>query len=104
MSELKPCPDLRCGRDSAEIFRSGSIPRVRYRVTCLLCGCETKYHRRESDAISAWNNRPAENKIKAQGIREALNYLDSAFASGKIARTGRSFLEEYANKLEGKEL
>lgn len=61
MSELKPCPC--CG--STDVGGAGGI------VSCYSCHLETTKHKTTSDACQSWNNRPAENKIKADGVREA---------------------------------
>lgn len=98
MSELKPCPI--CGDDNA--FVECMDINV-YAVRCNECLCtgptgeNVDEEEAESESIQAWNHRPAESKLKAQG------YYDAIVEAGVSQSTAKSLAEAYANKLEGEE-
>lgn len=94
MSDLKPC--LFCGGD----WHGYLNQHHEYRVTCSNRECSLSGI---SFSKKAWNNRPAENKIKAEGVRGAADNLYCATIGHlTMEDTGEvDWLIEYANKLEG---
>ena len=92
MSELKACPNMLCGSSSVKISAFG-IPSV----VCNKCGIAAGEKQWQAP-------RPAENKIKAQGIREArLALREHMNIPDECGSPEGAFLLEYANKLEGEE-
>lgn len=93
MSELKPCP--LCG--------STDVGVAPFAVGCFSCDLLiARIH--TDDAVTIWNNRPAEKKVKADGVREAidealaqLGWKDSThYLVVKFIRK----MQDNANKLE----
>lgn len=93
MSELKPCPVCRKDAHKFMGYDHG-------KVGCRNQACN---YRNRPQYPDDWNNRPYENKIKADAVREAID-KSCVYAinfSGKDTRfIKQSTLEDYANKLE----
>lgn len=110
MSELKPCPC--CGSNELEIdFDSvmmihGKGHQNGY-IDCSDCGVGISIAFIDEDncterLVSAWNNRPHENKLKADAVREAVKEINwSALTKPQQAKYALVYL---ANKLEKGEL
>ena len=83
MTELKPCPF--CGdTDALSIFNE-----FFEFVSCEKCSYALPY--------KAWNNRPAEAKIKADAVRDA----QAEIMEGLTSKVVNSYeWDEYINKLE----
>lgn len=103
MSELKPCPF--CGNHSVleidePFFISGSrIESVT--IYCSECDAEMTYDT-EEQAIDMWNNRPHENKMKADAVLGAANEI-LGYPPLNDNYDKLEFIN-YANKLERGEL
>lgn len=80
--QLKPCPF--CGGVGRHFVSSSEN-----NVHCQDCGANVHY--------MTWNNRPYENKIKADAVREALNYVMES-RDKKLVTT--SSLELFAENME----
>ena len=88
MSDLLPCPF--CGKtEGLSIFKEF----FDY-VNCANCSY--------SIPLEVWNNRPYENKIKAEAVREAVEALKSESELGLVIYRCQAL--EYVGKLEGGEL
>lgn len=123
MSELKPCPF--CGSEDIRFSnKTTSAGRKRHvAMFCNNCNCygqrtilnmandkkwlssKEREHFGLSDAVDAWNNRPHENKIKVDAVREAklaCAYEDvgSDCFGGEIKVCLHDDLEEHAKQLE----
>ena len=115
MSELKTCP--LCGGD-AKLDTSGDsnfsmIFNGYASVKCDSCELETPWFETKPmkslddcnaesdrvirDAINFWNNRPHENKLKAEAVREAIHSV-AWYDDRTLIKV--SEIIEYANKLE----
>lgn len=68
MSELKPCPF--CGSSFVEISRYGNS-KVSTFYQCNDCGVSLETSETFNHG-ERWNNRPLENKIKADAVKEAI--------------------------------
>jgi hypothetical protein len=95
MSELKPCPF--CG-DQPKQSTIGDT----YKIECesAFCGMSS-IHGPIFDAGStteAWNNRPHENKIKADTVRES--FIDGAECFGVSRDTALAAWETSDSKLK----
>lgn len=91
MSDLKPCPC--CG--SSDVGGASGI------VHCYSCRMSTDKMADTEIAERVWNNRPAENKIKADAVREAAYHvLSTDVGYGVKSKNSRDSLITYANKLE----
>ena len=101
MTELKPC--LLCGSDSICKINCDGVTTEPDTACCNNCGCQA--------SLDAWNNRPAESKIKADAVIEFLGEIKSAYKPPRLSPTKLEYYkaairhvlqagEVYANKLE----
>lgn len=97
-TELKPCPF--CGGEADKIPRF-NMGYVGDDIKCS-CGAETPKHLADDAAVEWWNNRPYENKIKDDAVREALQYEPKWRVYGAEAQLHA--IDEYADKIEKGEL
>ena len=95
---LKPCPF--CGGE-AEITRFGTA-RYSTAYECTNCGASLETGETANHGL-VWNERHSENKIKANAIREAVEYNKTMSGRyGDICHCDE--LLEHADKVEGGEL
>ena len=92
-NELKPRPC--CG--STDVGGSSGV------VVCYKCRMATERMKDTDVAARVWNNRPAESKIKADAVREALAYAQTqcgwrTTTHYRVAEFSCA-VEDYANKL-----
>lgn len=90
MTKLKPC--AWCGGE-ANRMPSGDV------MCRSMCGAM----RSIGIAYEAWQNRPAENQIKAEAVREALEYASSVRhdrVTGNIVGVSVKKIYDYLNSLE----
>ena len=59
MNEDKKCPA--CGKEGWS-----AVEARKYYIGCLSCGFRTHSYDYAGEAWAAWNNRPAEDKLKAE--------------------------------------
>jgi len=97
MSELKPCPFC---EGKARFERIGNARRSTV-VVCEDCGCRHESGFVGHMAYAGWNNRPHENKLKADAVRDSIG---SVSCKGDTQYDVLRQLEEYADKLEKGEL
>lgn len=91
-TELKPCPF--CGGEA--YLSNDSWGKT---AACSNGKCPIGHI---NMGLGEWGNRPTENKIKAEGIREAVErYKNNVFDGCDIYSEG---LLDYAKQLEGGEL
>ena len=65
MSDLRPCPNLWCKRNDVTVH-GPDMESDTYCVGCE-CGIGGPECATESEAVAAWNHRPAEDALKANG-------------------------------------
>lgn len=108
MSDLKPCPF--CGGKAAighekDFDGFGEF----YFVQCTESGCRAKSGEKFTSEVcpifmgevrDLWNNRPHENKLKADAVREAVNFLERPDVPLAPSLILSDDLNEYADKLE----
>lgn len=82
--QLKPCPF--CGSEDIKRYGGGYAQEAPVTV-CKNCHAECLGH-------ELWNNRPAENKLKADAIREAIAVID------EMESPEASDFLEYADQIE----
>jgi len=90
-TELKPCPF--CGGEAKRY--GGGLSQEAPVTACTACFTQVIGH-------ELWNNRPAENKLKAAAVREALQYEPKWRVYGAEAQLHA--IDEYADKIEKGEL
>ena len=92
MSELKPCP--MCGT----IWVGFETSKDSTWVECDHCHTSSEVTHSQGAARKAWNNRPHENKIKAEAVREA--FLDGAACFGVMQSTAIEAYETSDTKIK----
>ena len=107
MSDLNllPCPF--CGGE-AEYERIGTL-RYSTIVVCTDCGARHESGDAGEIAGVSWNNRPAENKIKADAVRDAHDHILDVLVKQYTTPDQHCFevlgmLSVYADKLERSEI
>ena len=106
MTELKPCPF--CGeRPKVEVsepcndYPMNAIYSWQAYIYCCVQISTSKQYKTGEEALQesakVWNNRPAEAKIKADGVRDA----QAEIMEGLTSKVVNSYeWDEYINKLE----
>ncbi len=97
MSELKPCPF--CGGEAAFDFDDSGYEWI----YCRKCGINTDTEIStdccaKEKLSKAWNNRPHDNKIKAEAVRAA--FLDGAACFGVMQSTAIEVYETSDTKIK----
>lgn len=90
MSDLKPCPF--CGGEKIKQY-GGVYSQESPVTTCQSCFTQVIGHKN-------WNNRPAENKLKADAVRDCVEWLGDRLSAVDLSDTAVMYIEEYADKLE----
>lgn len=84
MSELKPCPF--CGSTNVRQY-GGGLSQESKTTICSNCFAQVAGH-------ELWNNRPLENKIKADAVRE---FLDSVSDTSQLSSKNMKFLDKFVD-------
>lgn len=109
MSELKVCPfcegeaSIRseCDMDGFGYFHWVECKKCRARSANHFVSQGNECPQYYQEVREDWNNRPHENKLKADAVRDAIN---SCFDAYDAIEDCASKLEDYANKIERGEL
>lgn len=96
MNELKPCPF--CGGEASRRYH----PHNAHTIECNNCHASTCVTAGTQRSVDEWNNRPHENKIKADAVREAANSI--CYFRGLYNTATHEELNEFADKIERGEL
>lgn len=91
MSELKPC--FKCGDERIQRVSQSNL----HNIYCRSCGTSGKWFPTLREAVEDWQFRPAENKIKAEGVRDACGRI---FPCNDEQEGYQQSLLEYAHNLE----
>lgn len=94
MTDLKACPF--CGGEAEIVIYGNTKQGTIYQ--CLDCSCTLETSETFNHGYR-WNNRPHENKLKAEAIREAVDMNEKLDRSGDIYCDTEDLLV-YADKLE----
>lgn len=103
-NELKPCPDLRCGKE-AQVIDCSTVSAHAFMVTCLnvFCGCKTDVYGTQEQAIKRWNKRPYENQLKVESFIAGAEWQENAQAFDYdigIDLQRQKAAEDFADKIQ----